>query len=92
MLRCQEIGEAPSLLEPFKLPVVIYGEGFIGMKREHYERVTAGNRMFAGMAGRNTMRVVELEGLLREALSVCSDGNAADLYRRIVEALDREPS
>jgi hypothetical protein len=31
--------EAPSLLKPFKLPPAIYGEGFIGMKREHYERL-----------------------------------------------------
>lgn len=31
--------ESPSLLKPFTLPPAIYGEGFIGMKREHYERL-----------------------------------------------------
>ena len=34
-----EVSEAASLLEPFKLPVAIYGEGVIGMKREHYEKL-----------------------------------------------------
>ena len=33
--------EAASLLEPFNLPVAIYGEGFIGMKRDHYDRLKA---------------------------------------------------
>jgi hypothetical protein len=28
-----------SLLKPFTLPPGIYGEGFIGMKREHYEKL-----------------------------------------------------
>ena len=76
----------------FNLPVAIYGEGFIGMASEHYERVAGGSRLFAGMAARSLTRVVELEGLLREARSLCSDGNAANLYHRITEALDREPA
>lgn len=38
-----------EITTPFQLPPAIYGEGFIGMKREHYDRMRAAVECAAAM-------------------------------------------